>query len=244
MHFMKIKASARWYQWTIGFILITKHVPFWLPINCWCCLLLCWPLRTDLLMDVLGKLRTRADPWFRWLLLDVAFRWPDGSVCGETSFPNGGFEERLETDDWETRRSEDRLWAPTAPMSRRIAPTIPADLESADGTWTGSRDEEYTPIIELPDATLEWAWELFCKSCAFDEETVAFASSCRNGLWLPLGPASLALWDTSVNLLESADSKYPSKFEATDSSSSDGSRAVLQWETTNEDVHEEINASF
>lgn len=66
--------------------------------------------------------------------------------------------ELLGTDDLEL--SKDCRRTPTTPTSRLIAPTVAEGLESGDGTWTGSVEEEYTPIVELLDATVaECDWE-------------------------------------------------------------------------------------
>lgn len=77
----------------------------------------------------------------------------DCKVSAEPSPPKSELENELPgTNDLEL--SEDWRRTPTTPTSRLIAPTDPEDLESGDGTWTGSVEEEYTPIAELLDATI------------------------------------------------------------------------------------------
>lgn len=71
--------------------------------------------------------------WLRWSVLEMALRGRDASV--EPSFPKSEFEnELLSAVDILAELSECCLRTPTTPTSRLIAPTVPEDLESGDGT--------------------------------------------------------------------------------------------------------------
>jgi len=93
----------------------------------------------------------------------MELRGRSDSSLEEPSFPKIEFEkELLGMADVLTELSEDCRRTPTTPTSRLIAPTVPEYLESGDGTWTGSVEEEYTPTAELLDARdAGLGWELF-----------------------------------------------------------------------------------
>ena len=85
---------------------------------------------------------------------------PKDSADEDISFLNEGTEEVLfDIDELVVGRSENCLRTPTTPTSRRIAPAVPADRESGDGTWTGSEEDEYTPITEFVDVNEAFVWE-------------------------------------------------------------------------------------
>lgn len=66
----------------------------------------------------------------------------------KTCFPTCKFENKLLcSDDGFREFSEEQIH--TAPCSNAIAPIAAADLESGEGTWTGSEAGEYNPSTEL-----------------------------------------------------------------------------------------------
>ena len=114
----------------------------------------------DLLMGTLGIVVFDAYDELKWLLMNVV------GLCLEEE---ASLSDKWTQNEWDelevhvTKRSEDCRWTPTTPTSRRIAPAMLGDLEA--GTWTGSEDEEYTPMMELADWNVsEWAWDLLLTS--------------------------------------------------------------------------------
>lgn len=117
------------------------------------------------------------------------------------SFPTSELaEELLGTDDCFNELSEERLRPPTTPTSRPMAPTAPDDLESGEGTWTGSVEEEYTPTAELADATGFW-WVLLgltgCDCSAVSGVTPFFSSDKpRLSMALETASSEFLVWDS------------------------------------------------
>ena len=122
--------------------------PLGWPTACWCGLLLYWLFKNDLLTGTLG-IGSIAAVWLTWSVLDIAVKGRNDS------------ENELLDDKSLTAFSKDWRRPPTTPTSRLIAPTTPDDLESGDGTCTGSVEEEYTPTTGLLEAcNALCCWEL------------------------------------------------------------------------------------
>lgn len=141
-----------------------RIIPFcWLK-DCWCNLALYWLPEKDLPTEMLDITGWDRDVWLNWLLLLKAGDSPNDSVDAQIPFPKKVDEELFRTDEWATDSLDDWHLTPTTPTSRLIAPTAPDDLESGEGTWTGSVDEEYNPPTELFDDVAVSGREL-CSFC-------------------------------------------------------------------------------